>query len=82
MKTAMVNFFEWLRRKNLLFKVLLCVMPYDEVCFEAPDEVADECANKMRQCMVKSGEYFVTRCHLDAEISYDKDGKLPSYWIH
>lgn len=81
-KTAMVNFFSWLRKKGLLFKVLLCVAPYDEVCFEAPEEVADECANKMRECMVKSGEFFVTKCHLDAEISYDKDGKLPSYWIH
>lgn len=82
MKTAMVNYFEWLRRKGLLFEVLLCDMPYDEVCFEAPDAVADECANKMRECMVKSGAYFVTRCRLDAEISYDKDGKLPNYWIH
>lgn len=82
MKTAMINFFEWLRKKDLLFKVLLCVMPYDEVCFEAPDDVADECANKMRDCMVKAGAYFVTKCRLDAEISYDKNGKLPNYWIH
>jgi DNA polymerase-1 len=82
MKTAMINFFAWLRKKDLLFKVLLCVMPYDEVCFEAPDEVADECALKMKECMVKSGAYFVTKCKLDADISYDKDGKLPNYWIH
>lgn len=82
MKTAMVNFFAWLRKKDLLFKVLLCVMPYDECCFEAPDEVADECALKMKECMVKSGAYFVTKCKLDADISYDKDGKLPNYWIH
>ena len=82
MKTAMVNFFSWLRKKDLLFKVLLCVMPYDEICFEAPDDVADECANKMRDCMIKAGAYFVTKCKLDADISYDKDGKLPNYWIH
>lgn len=82
MKTAMVNFFAWLRKKGLLFKVLLCVMPYDECCFEAPDEVADECALKMKECMVKAGAYFVTKCKLDADISYDKSGKLPNYWIH
>ena len=82
MKTAMINFFTWIRRNNLLFRVLLCVMPYDEVCFEAPEPVAEKCAQKMRECMVKSGEYFVTKCKLDAEISYDKDGKLPNYWIH
>lgn len=82
MKTAMVNFFAWLRKKDLLFKVLLCVMPYDECCFEAPDEVADECALKMKECMVKAGAYFVTKCKLDADISYDKSGKLPNYWIH
>jgi len=62
--------------------VLLCVMPYDEVCFEAPDDIADECANKMRDCMVKAGAYFVTKCRLDADISYTKDGVLPDYWIH
>lgn len=82
MKTAMINFFAWLRKKDLLFKVLLCVMPYDEVCFEAPDDVADECANKMRDCMVKAGAYFVTKCRLDADISYTKEGTLPDYWIH
>ena len=82
MKTAMINFFSWLRKKDLLFKVLLCVMPYDEVCFEAPDDIADECANKMRDCMVKAGAYFVTKCRLDADISYTKDGVLPDYWIH
>ena len=82
MKTAMVNFFAWLRKKDLLFKVLLCVMPYDEVCFEAPDGIADECASKMRDCMVKAGAYFVTKCRLDADISYTKDGTLPDYWIH
>lgn len=82
MKTAMVNFFSWLRKKNLLFKVLLCVMPYDECCFEAPDDIADECALKMKECMVKSGSYFVSKCHLDADISYDTNGSLPDYWIH
>lgn len=82
MKTAMVNFFSWLRKENLLFKVLLCVMPYDECCFEAPDDVADKCARMMKECMVKSGAYFVTKCKLDADISYDTDGKLPNYWIH
>lgn len=82
MKTAMIGFFEWLRRRGLLFKVLLCDMPYDEVCFEAPNEVAEECAKKMRQCMVRSGAFFVTKCKLDAEISYEKDGTLPDYWIH
>lgn len=82
MKTAMINFFNWVRKNGLLYKVLLCVMPYDECCFEAPNDVAQEAADKMHDCMVKSGAYFVTKCHLDAEISYDENGKLPNYWIH
>lgn len=30
LRVSLINFFEWLRKENLLFKVLICVPPYDK----------------------------------------------------
>lgn len=79
---ALVIFFNTLRKKNWLFKVLLTVCPYDEINCEAPEEIAEEVADILHKCMVKSGSYFCTRCKLDAEVSRDENGNLPTYWIH
>ncbi len=80
--TAAIIFFNYLRQNNLLFKVLITVMPYDEFNCEAPEEIANEVANILYKCMVKAGSYYCTRCKLDADISTDKEGNLPTYWIH
>ena len=82
LRVSMINFFEWLRQEDLLFKVLICVAPYDEMNVEAPEEIAEEIANKLYYYMVKAGAYFCTRCKLDADISTLEDGSLPTYWIH
>lgn len=82
LRVSLVNFFEYLRRNNLLFKVLICVTPYDELDVEAPEEIAENIAEVLYNCMVKAGEYFCTRCKLDADISRLPDGTLPTYWIH
>ena len=82
LRVALVNFFEYLRAHDLLFKVLIVVTPYDEVNVEAPEEIAEDIAKVIYDCMVKSGAYFCTRCKLDADISRLEDGSLPDYWIH
>lgn len=81
-KVSMINFFEYLRRNNLLFKVLITITPYDEINCEAPEEIAEEIATKLHEIMVNAGAYFVKRCKLDAEISRLPNGDLPDYWIH
>lgn len=82
LRVAMVNFFEYLRTNNLLFKVYICVTPYDEINCEAPEDIANNVAKVLYDCMVKAGSYFCTKCKLDADISYDENGNLPTYWIH
>lgn len=79
---SMVNFFEYLRDNNLLFKVLITVTPYDEINCEAPEEIAEDVASTLHRIMVKAGAFFVKKCKLDAEISRDKDGALPAHWVH
>lgn len=81
-KVSMVNFFEWLRSRDLLFKVLITIAPYDECNCEAPEDIAEEVAAKLYEIMVKAGAFFCKRCKLDAEISRLEDGSLPTYWIH
>lgn len=81
-KTASINFFEYLRKNNLLFKVLLCIPVHDEFDIEAPEEIAEEVTQKLYECMVNAGAYFCTRCKLDADISRLPNGELPTYWIH
>lgn len=82
LRVSMINFFEYLRSNNLLFKVLICVTPYDEINCEAPAEIADTVVKVLYNYMVKAGSYFCTRCKLDADVSYDENGNLPTYWIH
>lgn len=81
-KVSMVNFFEYLRQNNLLFKVLITVTPYDEINCEAPEEIAEDIAKVLHEIMVKAGAYFIHKVKLDAEISRLPDGSLPDYWIH
>lgn len=81
-KVSMINFFEYLRRNNLLFKVLITVTPYDEINCEAPDDIAENVAEVLYNIMVKAGQYFVKKCKLDAEVSRLEDGSLPTYWVH
>lgn len=92
-KVSMVNFFEYLRDNNLLFKVLITVTPYDEINCEAPENIALDVVNKLHEIMKKAGAFFVKKCVLDADISWnkykDENGKeieevgvLPTYWIH
>lgn len=80
--TAQIIFFNTLKAKDWLFKVLITVTPYDEINCEAPEEIAEEVTDILHKCMVKAGSYYCTRCKLDAEVSRDKDGNLPTYWIH
>ena len=49
---------------------------------EAPAEIANNVVKVLYDCMVKAGSFFCTRCKLDADISYDENGNLPTYWIH
>lgn len=81
-KVSMVNFFEYLRKENLLFKVLITITPYDEINCEAPKEIAYDIMNKLHQIMKDAGAFFVHKCTLDADISRLDDGSLPTYWIH
>lgn len=82
LRVALIYFWEYIIKNNLFNVVKICIPPYDEVNCEAPKEIADEVAKILYNCMVKAGTFFCRRCKLDADVSYNKEGELPTYWIH
>ena len=82
LRLSLIYFFYFLRDNQLLNKVKICVTPYDEINCEAPEEIAEEIATTLYNCMIKAGAFFCRRCKLDADISRLEDGSLPTYWVH
>ena len=81
-KICAVNLFNWVVKNGLFGKVKFCIPAHDEFNIEAPEEIAEEVANKLHECMVKAGKFICKIVPLDAEVSRLKDGTLPTYWIH
>ena len=81
-KICAVNLFNWVVKNGLFGKVKFCIPAHDEFNIEAPEEIAEEVANKLHECMIKAGKFICKIVPLDAEISRLKDGSLPVYWVH
>lgn len=81
-KIAMVNFFKWVVDNNLFGIVKFCIPCHDETNLEAPEDIAEEVAAKLHECMVKAGKFICRIVPLEAEVSRLKDGSLPTFWIH
>lgn len=81
-KICAVNLFNWVVKNELFGKVKFCIPAHDEFNIEAPEEIAEEVANKLHECMIKAGKFICRIVPLDAEVSRLKDGTLPTYWIH
>ena len=82
LRYALIQFFKYLQDNNLIDKVKICIIPYDEINCEAPEEIAEEITKILYDCMIKAGAIFCTKCKLDADVSRLPNGDLPDYWIH
>ena len=81
-RVACVYLWNIIVQRGWFNKVKLCIPVHDEIDAEAPDDIAEEVAETIHQCMVRAGAFFSTRCRLDATISRLEDGSLPTYWVH
>ena len=81
-RVATVYFWNHIINNGWFDKVKLCIPVHDEWDIEAPEDIAEEVAKTLYQCMIKAGAFFSTNCRLDADISRLEDGSLPTYWIH
>lgn len=81
-KIAAVNLFNWVVNNGLFGIVKFCIPAHDEFNIEAPEEIAEQVADKLHECMVRAGKFICKIVPLEAEVSRLKNGTLPTYWIH
>lgn len=81
-KIAAVNLFKWVVDNGLFGIVKFCIPAHDEFNIEAPEDIAEEVASKLHECMVNAGKFICRIVPLEAEVSRLKDGTLPTYWVH
>ena len=81
-KIAAVNLFNWVVNNGLFGIVKFCIPAHDEFNIEAPEDIAEQVADKLHECMVRAGKFICKIVPLEAEVSRLKNGALPTYWIH
>lgn len=75
-KLASIKLFNWLVQKDLLFTVKYCIPVHDEINLEAPEEMAQEVADILVECMIQGGKPFCTRAPLGATC------EIADHWVH
>ena len=56
------------------FKIILCV--HDEIVIECKSEYAEEVAEQLRECMLRSGKVFVKQVEMEVGV------KITDFWTH
>lgn len=75
-KLAGVILFNQLIKRGLLFTVKIVNMVHDEFNVEAPEEIAEETSELVKNCMVAAGEQFCKFVKLGAE------AQIGDHWLH
>ena len=74
-KLAGIYFFRYLVEKDLVFKVKLPNVVHDEWLVECPEEMAQDMADVLQDCMERAGEVFCKTVKLKAEPMITKTWK-------
>ena len=75
-KLAGILFFREILKRGWFDKVKIVNMIHDEYNVEAPEEIAEEVAQCLKDCMVKAGTVFCKIIPLDADV------EIGDYWVH
>lgn len=75
-KYAAYLFFKWLVDKKWIFTVKFVNIVHDEILIECPENIVEECKDKLKECMEKAGSYFCRRVPLHA------DPQIADKWVH
>ena len=81
-KLAGILLFRWIVKNNYQNVVKICLQVHDEYNLECPEDMAEEVALVLQQCMEKAAKPFCTRLPLSSDLSRLKDGSIPNYWLH
>lgn len=75
-KYALILVFNEILKKGLLDTILIVNFVHDEIVLETPNELAEEWAIILQNCMEKAGKPFCPIIPLRA------DAKISNYWEH
>lgn len=75
-KIAGIRYFNHLVNDNLIFKVLIPNDVHDEYLIEPPEEIAEQEAKKLSECMEYAANIFCKKVSIKAV------PELASYWVH
>lgn len=81
-KLSSMMFFNWIVKHKLLGVVKMCIPVHDELNIEAPDDIAMNVAKVLLKAMEEGAKPFCTNLPLPGDLALDKNGNLPTYWIH
>lgn len=68
-KLATIKFFNWLVSHNYQNVIKICVVAHDEINLEAPEEMAEDVAQLLMQCMIAGGKPFCPNVFLGADVA-------------
>lgn len=67
MKVAGVKLFDWIKKNQLINKVLIPNIVHDEYVLECPVELREQVEQKLQECMVEASKMFCTILPVKAE---------------
>lgn len=71
MKKSAVLLFNWILEKNYQNIVKICNSPYDEFVLECPKELGQEVSDKLTECMITGGNYYLVDITCRAESHFN-----------
>lgn len=67
LKRASVLLFNWILENNLQGIVLMCNSIHDEIVLESPEEYGQMACDKLSECMIEGGNYYLTNLKIKAD---------------
>ena len=75
-KLFSIKLFNYIKSNNLIDTVKYCIPAHDEANLEAPENIANDIAKILVQCMVSGAKPFCTKVKLGADV------EVGDFWIH
>ena len=69
MKIALILFYKWIVKNELLDKVLIPNIIFDEILTEQDKGLSEVVEVNLRRCMVKASSYFCKSIPLDVSVA-------------
>jgi|SRR6478736_135507 len=70
LKKASILLFNWILENNYQWIILLSNSVHDEIVLECPEELGQIASDKLSECMIEGGNYYLTNLKIKADAAY------------